>query len=287
MSAACTSLSLSPTGDFLATTHVDYVGVFLWSNQTLYTHISLSQVSDSEAPFLDLPTTQSTSEQELDEHGADVKDPEPTYSSPDQITQDLITMSLIASSRWKNLLDIDVVKKRNKLKEKLKPTKAAPFFLPTIPSLTMEFSFSKEVEKEDTSKVRELSSLHSLSGFGKLLNESAENGDFESVIARFKLLGPSSVDFEMSLLAPDDGGSVDLMIAFIKLIEYMLESNRHFELAQAYLSLFLKKHGDLIASDSRLRDYIPNLQKCQIAGWHALQSKLMFSMCVIQTLKGI
>ncbi|KAJ9587600.1 hypothetical protein L9F63_018982 [Diploptera punctata] len=286
VSAACTSLSFSPTGDFLATTHVDSLGVFLWSNQTLYSHISLRQISESEEiPQLELPTTQTTSDESNEND--DFEDPEPEFKSAEQINEDLITMSLVSTSRWKNLLHIDVVKKRNKPKEPLKPPKAAPFFLPTVPSLTMQFDLSKEIQKEDTIKLRMSSDLQNLSGFGLLLEEAGETNNFQPVIIKLKALGPSSIDFEISFLGPEDGGSVGLMITFMKMIEFMFNSNKDFELAQAYLSLFLKKHGDLIASEPYLREYIPILQKCQISGWDILQSKLMYNMCVVQTIKGV
>ena len=56
--AAVTSLSLSPTGDFLATAHVDDIGVYLWSNMTLFTFVSLRPLrEDYEPGVLDLPTT--------------------------------------------------------------------------------------------------------------------------------------------------------------------------------------------------------------------------------------
>ena len=58
---AASSLSMSPTGDFLVTSHVDDVGVYLWSNMTLYSFVSLSPLpADFEPRLLDLPTTSYT-----------------------------------------------------------------------------------------------------------------------------------------------------------------------------------------------------------------------------------
>lgn len=37
----CTSLSMSPNGEFLATTHAGQLGVYLWANRTLYAHVNL------------------------------------------------------------------------------------------------------------------------------------------------------------------------------------------------------------------------------------------------------
>lgn len=41
-------------------------------------------------------------------------------------------------------------------------------------------------------------------------------------------------------MSPDGGGSVEVMQSFLKMIAMMLERKRDFELAQAYLALFLK-----------------------------------------------
>jgi len=57
---ACISLTMSPTGDFLATAHVNYLGLFIWANKTLFSHVSLRSIDPySEAPLLELPTTDS------------------------------------------------------------------------------------------------------------------------------------------------------------------------------------------------------------------------------------
>ena len=56
--SAVTSLSMSPTADFLATSHVDDVGLYLWSNMTLYTHVPLKPLPpDYEPVAMDMPST--------------------------------------------------------------------------------------------------------------------------------------------------------------------------------------------------------------------------------------
>ena len=53
-------------------------------------------------------------------------------------------------------------------------------------------------------------------------------------------LGPSAIDAEIRSLSPEGGGSIEVMAQFIRCIDYALKTNRDFELAQAYLALFLK-----------------------------------------------
>ena len=43
-----TSLSMSPTSDFLSTTHENDLGVYLWCNKSLYRHVSLKPINQSE-----------------------------------------------------------------------------------------------------------------------------------------------------------------------------------------------------------------------------------------------
>lgn len=62
----------------------------------------------------------------------------------------------------------------------------------------------------------------------------------EAALNLLKELGPSRIETELRTLAPDCGGSVEVMQSFLKMIGMMLDRKRDFELAQAYLALFLK-----------------------------------------------
>lgn len=53
-------------------------------------------------------------------------------------------------------------------------------------------------------------------------------------------MGPSNIDTELRSLSPDGGGSIKVMQSFLRMIETMLNTKYDFELAQAYLALFLK-----------------------------------------------
>jgi len=60
------------------------------------------------------------------------------------------------------------------------------------------------------------------------------------VVAFLKEMGPSAIDAELQSLAPEGGGSIELMGDFLIFINEMLKTNKNFELIQAYLGLFLK-----------------------------------------------
>ena len=64
--SVATSLSFSPTNDFLATSHVDSVGVFLWANRAQYAEVSFQTISDNDIADVGLPTMQ----EDIDEDGS-------------------------------------------------------------------------------------------------------------------------------------------------------------------------------------------------------------------------
>lgn len=282
--AACISLNMSPTSECLATAHVDYLGIFLWSNKTLYSNVTLNALTPvEEPPLMRLP-------EDMDEESVDdseesvIKDEEVEFKSPEQISSELVTLSGLASSRWQNLLNLDTIRKRNKPKAPPKVAKAAPFFLPTVPSLSLTFDVSKD-ESEPGSKLIAPQTLTNLTEFGKLLEKTRESNDFVAVVDSLKKLGPSRVEFELTSLGPDNGGSVPVMLQFLKCVECMLKSNKDYELAQSYLGVFLKAHGNTIASEEELRNYLPSIQSCSSVSWNKIQEKLFYSMCIISSLK--
>lgn len=162
------------------------------------------------------------------------------YESPEQLSEQLVTLSLLPESRWKNLLNLDVIKKKNKPKEPPKVPQSAPFFIPTVPGLVPRFAVPEPSSDPQQSKVVNLGILAQKSNFYLKLEEGLLNNQYEAALNLLKELGPSGIETELRNLSPDDGGSVEVMRSFLNMIEMMLDRKRDFELAQAYLALFLK-----------------------------------------------
>lgn len=274
---------MSPTGEFLATAHVDYKGIFLWSNKTLFSLVSLKPLAEDNAiPHVSLPTTATTILAEANDEC--INEPVEEDDQAHQING-MVTLSAQAYSRWQNLLDIDVVKKRNKPLEALKIPKAAPFFLPTMPALNLEFDFSSYIESEEGSKVIRLQNIkRNLTPFIKLLKDSS---DFQPVIEKLKSLGPSAIDFEVNSLAMEEdlGESELLLLKFMEMLNCLLRSNKDFELGQAYLAIFLKVHGNTVATTPGLYSYLDVLHEAQTNGWKALQDKIWYILASVSLLK--
>ncbi|XP_066252400.1 WD repeat-containing protein 36 [Euwallacea similis] len=283
--AAPISIDMSPTGETLATAHVDYLGIFLWTNRTLYQRITLKAVSpEEEPPLIELPEV-------LQEHAEEDNLPEttdePEFKSPEQISEELLTLSGLPTSRWQNLLNIDIIKQRNKPKAPPKASKAAPFFLPTVSFLTkFQFDLKNALPTEQGhGKLLMIENFTNYTDFGKMLDKTLESQDFTECLDKLKTLGPSMIDFEIKSIAPEAGGSVKLMLQFLKLIISILKSNRDFELAEAYFSMFLKSHGNLVAENDALQRFLPEVRKCHLVVWERLQNELMYGICVVQNLK--
>lgn len=278
----CISLSFSPTGETLATAHIDNLGIFLWTNRTCYTKVALRALTPSDdPPILSLPSygedlsTDDEVKFEIDEAFE--------YASPEQISEGLITLSGLPESRWQNLLNIDVIRQRNKPKAPPKVPKSAPFFLPTVPSLELRFDLGENATTRSESRIVNASeALFTLTDFQKVL----QSGDFGSAVEHLKSLNPSKLELEISLLSSDENNCSDFLRQFLRCLESMFNSNRCFELGESYLSLFLKQHGDVLSKESDLKESLSHVLSCHMAGWNKLQEKMMYSLCVIQNLKN-
>lgn len=141
-----TALSLSPNMDVLATTHVDQNGVYLWVNQAMFSAPSKagSYGSGKEIVSVHLPSVSTGNS--LDSNFDEAKVNPEVQDAPHspvvhQQIPDLVTLSLLPKSQWQSLINLDIIKARNKPIEPPKKPEKAPFFLPSIPSLSGEILF--------------------------------------------------------------------------------------------------------------------------------------------------
>lgn len=134
----CTSLAFSATGEYLAGATQGELGVQLWTNRTLFKHVPTRQISEAEIAQAAAPTASGEGGEGLLEaaFAPDTPDDEAddALSAPivDQLSKDMMTLSLVPKSRWQTLLHIDLIKQRNKPKEPPKAPEKAPFFLPSV-----------------------------------------------------------------------------------------------------------------------------------------------------------
>lgn len=135
-----TSLSLSPTGEFLATTHAGRVGLSMWSDRSFYQTVHVDGANPPTKPIMmdePIPFAEENGEDSRaagysysQENPKDVVGEEIDFKSPIVPKEDgLITMSGLPPAHWKNLFYLELVKERNKPSEAPKKPPSAPFFL--------------------------------------------------------------------------------------------------------------------------------------------------------------
>jgi len=287
-----TSMDFSPAGDMMATSHIDDLGIYLWCNKSLYQNINLRPVNENAEPsVLCLPQDLAVPRgQQQDDDGIKMEvdediDNVDEFQSPDQLSEDLITLANLPTSRWLNLLSLDVIKAKNKPIAPPKKPKAAPFFLPTVPGLEQQFLVEKSVD-ENNEVNRFLTGITSYTEFGKALGQASSEDDFKAMYKSFMEKGPSAIDIEIRSLGPEGGGSIALMQSFLDMIQLELNRNVHFEVVQAHLGLFLKVHGETIIVTPELRKQLEGIQQSVEKNWARLQSELDTSLCLLNFCKS-
>ena len=99
-------------------------------------------------------------------------------------------------------------------------------------------------------------------------------------------MGPTSIDLELSLLSPANGGSLSLCEAFLSFCGAILATRRHFELINAYLGVFLAKGGAAIANNADLAAQMAEIRDADAEAWKGVQHQLRQSLCVIKFLRS-
>uniref|UniRef100_A0A8C5UH47 WD repeat domain 36 n=1 Tax=Malurus cyaneus samueli TaxID=2593467 RepID=A0A8C5UH47_9PASS len=258
---------------------------FFRSNRALYSLVSLRPLpADYEPSLVALPST--CPMQDVDASG----DEEPydemiEYVSPAQLGEQLVTLSLLPESRWKNLLNLNIIKKKNKPREPPKVPKSAPFFIPTLPGLIPRY-IPPEEENDAQSKVVNLGVLAQKSDFCIHLEEALSTNEYKAPLDLLKSLGPSNIEIELRNLAPEGGGSMEVMLSFLRMIEMMLNKKYNFELAQAYLALFLKLHLKILSSEPNLLEELSRLSMQLEETWIHLRALFNQSLCVLTYMKS-
>ncbi|KAF8691570.1 hypothetical protein AX14_002781 [Amanita brunnescens Koide BX004] len=262
--SVATSISFSPTGDFLATAHVDSVGIYLWANRAQFAEVAFHTVSDEDVQEVSPPSMHSTTEEDIIEGLAALTAqdaPVDVFSTPPQLDGELVTLTLLPRSRWQTLLNLDVIQQRNKPKEPPKAPEKAPFFLPTLPGVETQFVIQPtEKQKEQKVKTRRLekAAAHVDNIFSKKLHAESANGDYEGFFSYVKTLTPAALDLELRSVV-----SLESIDMFINALTQRLLSHRDFEAVQALQNVFLRMHADVLIENPELRQRLEKLAAVQ------------------------
>ncbi|KAI9769929.1 MAG: hypothetical protein M1840_003638 [Geoglossum simile] len=250
----CTALAFSETGEFLATAHVEGVGINIWNNRTLFTHVPTRRITEAEIVEVTAPVASGEGGRDLIDAAFDEDtnqnngDVGVVVSSMEQLSKDIMTLSLVPKSRWQTLLHLDLIKQRNKPKEPPKAPEKAPFFL----SLTGNTSANEndagnalQITTAEKSRVMKVDRLGSESEFTILLREDSKTRDYTSFLTHLKSLSPSTTDLEIRSLDPLKPYTEPTH--FVHALTSLLQRKQDYELVQAWMSVFLRIHGEVVA----------------------------------------
>jgi len=277
----CTALAFSNTGEFLAVALENSVGIDIWTNRTLFSHVPTRAIDPADIALISGPTASGEGGSSvlgsafIDDNAEAARDADATsMPSLEQLSTAVTTLSLVPRSRWQTLLHLDLIRARNKPKEAPKAPEKAPFFLPAM----------VKSRKEDLKEVREvvpLSLEERLDGegaaadagpmsrlmrfdadaaagrgsvFSQLLKRGVdgggaidgeqEDGRYAPFVTHFKSLNPAAADIEIRSLQPT--APYTELVAFVDALTERLEMKRDYELVQAWMAVFLKVHGEVL-----------------------------------------
>lgn len=271
-----TCLRMSPNGDWLATAHVRGVGVSLWTNRAQFRNISAKIITEEDEKEKGISTIEMPNvagegganiiDGAFDEEEEDDEDSLTTYTTVEQLSEDLITLSLLPRSKFNTLTHLEAIKKRNKAKEAPKKPENLPFFLGMTkegkseaarigPSSVADASVSASVEATGTTTKQsdEDSAIYLRAGekiefeskFTRLLKDEANPVAF---IAHLKTLSPAGTDLELRALK--SYAPLEEIILFVRALTAALHTHKDYELVQAWMSMLLRIHGDVILAHS-------------------------------------
>lgn len=242
-----TSVDFSPNDQFLATTHCDEIGVFLWSNIQAFDPRPVRVIDESEVPEMVSMLPQVKVTDELDFVGEDeIKDMDDEYKSP-EVIDDCVTVTGLPNSRWISLVNLKLIKERNKVVDVKVPVKA-PFFLPTVAGVSgVEFDRSA-LEEDGQSKIasNKKPMISLVSGTGRQMESYLSGSDLHVLMKMLEIFSPSKLDSEISALDPEGCCSEKPLEGFLSLLRDSLKKGLYWDLSQAMLRVCLAKHFEEI-----------------------------------------
>jgi U3 small nucleolar RNA-associated protein 21 len=254
------TVAFSPSGEFLATGMDDEVGVHIWTNRTLFTHVSTRQIRDDDIATVTAPTAsgeggvavvEAAAAEDAEEEDID----ETTVPIMDQLSDKITTLSLVPKSRWQTLLHLDVIRARNKPKEAPKAPEKAPFFLPSVGQDKADDALAP-LTQDPTSRISSSalasrsSAATSTNQFTRFLAQAEQTSEYTSLLTYLSSLPPSAADIAIRTL--DTTEPYTEPRTFIQALTARLRERRDYELVQAWMSVFLRLHGDVVVREAEL-----------------------------------
>ncbi|ODQ48963.1 hypothetical protein PICMEDRAFT_14474 [Pichia membranifaciens NRRL Y-2026] len=261
-----TNLKMSPNGEFLATSHVNDVGISLWTNKSQFKKISTKHIEDEDQfanillPNVSGEGGSSLIEGALDSDEVDLEDG--MYISPENLNNDLITFSNNSRNKFNSVIYLDSIKQRNKTKEAPAKQDNLPFFLELTGLKVGNNAIENEVGKDALEKLNQRQDEENPTS--KLLNlDKNKEYQFETEFTKLLRLkkysefidlivglSPSNIDFEIKSISFTP--PYDETVSFFKAMKFGITSNSNFEMLVAIVFNFFQSHSDTIYEIKKL-----------------------------------
>jgi len=276
-----TSMDFSPRSDFLATSHVGSNGIYLWANSFYFSDVFLKPIPDVPS-LISLPTI-SGNVSEDNENPKDMDENElwGELEIKESLSEELITLSRLSKSKWKTLVNLDIINERNKPEKPPDTQKLAPFILPTMAGLEPRFTSLNEENNifEGGSKIINIGKSGIQSKFLKVVKDDMQKGDFLETMNQLKSMSPSAIDFEIRALGYDNNfEDITLILKFIKI---HLTKKQNFDIIQAFLAIFLKVHMEMIPNSEELINLCSEIEEIQTKTWVEINDTMNNTLCLL------
>ncbi|EFX05995.1 hypothetical protein CMQ_4064 [Grosmannia clavigera kw1407] len=262
------ALAFSGTGEYLAVAPDSALGVHIFTNKTLFTHVPTRPVvegasrerqkqkrmagptasGEGSVGLLDAAFDQEDDKEDDNNTNDDIL----SAVTIDQLSSDMTTLSLVPKSRWQTLLHLDVIKQRNKPLQAPKAPEKAPFFLGAVASAAAEDAAMRSLtpaggggdsaaalDNTTRSRILTLDYSRGQQAFSMKLHQGGATNDFSPFVDHLKLLPPAQADLELRSLASEQGE----LGLFVRALTSRLRARRDYELVQAWMAVFLRLHG--------------------------------------------
>lgn len=307
------AVAFSPRNDLLATAHVDDVGIYIWSNKAHFSQVFLRPVDDARLATAAMPAAlaEHLADGDADADAAsdgffcieeledEERDRQQQQQQQDAMPLDgaggvweflrqlpagdadapLVKLSGEPETKFMALVQVDEIKERNKPRQPVAQPIRAPFQLPTVPGVALQFQLPAQATVQGASHVLRHSEASS-GPLSRILRECASASDWSPLAERLKGISASAVDAEIRLLSVErDGEELGL---FVHYLVWQLEMREDFDLLQGYLHSFLNAHGETLVLMPGLKSQLSALLALQGGVWQELEALLHRTSCAVQ-----
>lgn len=290
-----TSVSLSPTGEYLATAHKESSGVHIFTNKTLFSNIPTRRIDINDAVDIDIPAISGEGRQAWTDHAFGKEDARNDDvgaggSSLAQLSSDLLKLSLTPKVRWQTLLHIDAIKSRNKPKEPPKTPQVAPFFLPSIDRDRSTLGLERATTLQEQGVGSHISVKSNLffagnSIISRLLADFQTTHNVEPMVLYLSSLPPSAADTAVRALQQEPPYTE--LIRFVQLLIELLNQRQSYDLAQTWMAVFLRCHSSAIPESEALNDSLDKWKKISTPEAARFGQLLGFTKGVVDWVAGL